>query len=33
MLSLNAKRRIIAALSIMIIGSLLLIAYFESMHP
>ncbi len=32
MLSLNGKRRLIAALSILFIASLLVIAYFESVH-
>lgn len=33
MLSLNAKRRLIAALTILFISSLLVIAWFESAHP
>lgn len=32
MLSLNAKRRLIGFLSVLFLASLLVIAYFESVH-
>ena len=32
MLSLNAKRRIIATLTLLFLGALMLIAYLESAH-